>query len=206
MLESAVEQYNTATAKLAQTEKRIKTTQAQLDKAQKDLKTASERLGKRANGIYKDGQTGFWEAVFSAQSFSEFINRLNLLSRVGAQDGQILQQIQTFRTDVSAKKVQLDADRAEQTATRRPDRRGQGWRPGATERTGEDAQGQGASDRPVGAGGGRPAGAPPCRTRCGAGRDPREGRSSSGGSSRPRSARYRPRAWGARRPTWPCGT
>ena len=113
-LESAVEQYNTASAKLAQTEKRIETTQAQLDKAQKDLKTASERLGKRANGIYKDGQTGFWQAVFSAQSFSEFINRLNLLSRVGAQDGKILQQIQTFRTDVSAKKVQLDADRAEQ--------------------------------------------------------------------------------------------
>jgi cell wall-associated NlpC family hydrolase len=114
-MDSAVDQYNTATATLAQTERRIKTSQAQLDKAQKDLKTASQRLGKRANGIYKDGQMGFWEAVFSAQSFSEFINRLNLLSRVGAQDGQILQQIETFRTDVTAKKTQLDADRATQT-------------------------------------------------------------------------------------------
>ena len=113
-VESVVEQYNAATAKLAQTEKRIKTNQAQLDKARRDLKTASDRLGKRANGIYKDGQMGVWEAVFSSQSFSEFINRLSLLSRVGAQDGQILAQIQTFRTDVSAKKAQLTADRAEQ--------------------------------------------------------------------------------------------
>ena len=113
-VESAVEQYNTARAKLTLTDERIKTTQAQLDKAQKDLTTASDRLNKRANGIYKDGQMGFWEALLSAKSLSEFINRVSLLTRVGAQDGQMLSEIRAFRTDVSAKREQLSADRTEQ--------------------------------------------------------------------------------------------
>jgi len=113
-LEMAIEGYNTAQAKLEQTQAGIKDNQAKLERSERDLKVASERYDQRMRGIYKDGRLGFWEAVFSSKSFSEFVNRLDLLGKVGAQDGQMYRQIAAYQTEVTDKKAQLAAQRKQQ--------------------------------------------------------------------------------------------
>jgi cell wall-associated NlpC family hydrolase len=112
--EVAIEAYNGATDKLASTVKALASNQAKLDKAQKDLKTATGRLDSRVGTMYKGGNLGLLDALLGAHSLSDFINRLDLLSRIGAQDSQVLAQVTTYRTEVAARKDQLTKDKAAQ--------------------------------------------------------------------------------------------
>ena len=112
--EIAIEAYNGATDKLATTEKALKANQAKLDKAEKDLKTASGRLDSRVTKIYKGGSLGLLDALMGSHTLSELMNRLELLTRIGAQDSQVLSQVGTYRAEVTTRKAQLTKDQASQ--------------------------------------------------------------------------------------------
>jgi cell wall-associated NlpC family hydrolase len=112
--EIAIEAYNGANDKLQRTDKALKANQAKLDRAEKDLKTATVRLESRAQNIYKGGRMGLLDALLGASSLSEFMNRLELLTRIGSQDSQVLEQVGTYRTEVSSTKAQLTKDKASQ--------------------------------------------------------------------------------------------
>ncbi|MBU2603603.1 MAG: C40 family peptidase [Actinobacteria bacterium] len=110
--EAAHEDYQYARVLLAETESAIEVNTAKLTRAEEDLVVANERLERRVNGIYRNGRVSLLEALLGAESFTDFVNRLELLNMIGVQDGDVLEKVSTFRADVAQRKEQLAADQA----------------------------------------------------------------------------------------------
>jgi cell wall-associated NlpC family hydrolase len=113
-LEAAREDLVYAELELKKTEANIADNQAKLEKSEADLQVAYERLNERVKSIYQNGRVGLLDALFGAESFNEFVNRFHLLTRVGEQDSDVLEQIEAYRDDVAARKVELADDQARQ--------------------------------------------------------------------------------------------
>lgn len=113
-VEGAVEDYNYAKVQLVDTESALASTQKKLTQAEKDLVTAQGSLEQRIDGLYRDGRLGLLDAILGARSFSDLINRFDLLKRVSAKDQQVYTQVATYRADVSARKQTLAQDQAKQ--------------------------------------------------------------------------------------------
>ncbi len=105
--EMAMEDYAYAQVELGKTNAALEDTQAKLTRSEKDLKTAQTRLAQRVDGLYRDGSSGFIEALFGARSFSDLINRFDLLKRVGVNDQETYAKVAAYRSDVAARKTKL---------------------------------------------------------------------------------------------------
>ncbi|MHB0979752.1 MAG: C40 family peptidase [Thermoleophilia bacterium] len=113
-LEAAREDYSYAKLQLDETQKAIETNQAHLAQAETDLGIANDRLEQRVVNIYRNGRVGLLDALFGADSFGDFINRFDLLTLIGVQDGVVLGQVSTYREDVARRKEQLASDQQKQ--------------------------------------------------------------------------------------------
>lgn len=113
-LESAREDYQYAKLQLADIEGAITANQERLDRSERDLKVAYERLNNRVVNIYQNGRVGLLDALLGAESFNEFVNRIHLLTLVGEEDSDVLQQVGTYRDEVAARRTKLAADQARQ--------------------------------------------------------------------------------------------
>ncbi len=111
-VEAASEDYQYARVQLEDTEAAIEANTAKLTRAEEDLLVANERLERRVNGIYRNGRVSLLEALLGAESFTDFVNRLELLNMIGAQDGDVVEKVSTFRADVAERKEQLATDQA----------------------------------------------------------------------------------------------
>lgn len=117
-LDEAVEDYNYARARLSETEAAAEETQKILARAEKDLRTLSERFDQRLAEIYKQGQMGIVSTLSEATSFSDFVNRLDLLKRVSEQDSRMVEEVLAFHEEVTERKAQLAVQLEEQQALR----------------------------------------------------------------------------------------
>jgi peptidoglycan DL-endopeptidase CwlO len=108
-LDAAVEDYNYATAKLADTQDAAKKTEAELTKSQTDFDDASGRLTARLVEIYKAGELDSIETLMGAASFSDLINRLDLMERLSKQDADLVATVSAYRDGVVAHKADLAA-------------------------------------------------------------------------------------------------
>jgi peptidoglycan DL-endopeptidase CwlO len=106
-LDAAVEDYNYAKAKLAQTKDAAAKTQEDLAKAQADYEDASGRLTVRLVEIYKAGELDALETLMGSSSFSDLINRLDLMKLLGEQDARLVADVSTYRDSVEARKTEL---------------------------------------------------------------------------------------------------
>lgn len=106
-LDAAVEDYNYAIARLAETQEAIEKTRAELSKAEGDLAEASARLMARLVDIYKAGELGVLDAIMGASSFSELINRVDLMKRLSEQDAQLIAEVSAYQEQVSAHEAEL---------------------------------------------------------------------------------------------------
>jgi cell wall-associated NlpC family hydrolase len=106
-MDAAVEDYNYAQAKLAQTSAAAKKTQAKLTESEADLEVMRAQLTNRIIEIYKQGHLGMLDTLSGATSFSDLINRLDLLERLSVQDSEMVDQVQAYRGQVSERKAEL---------------------------------------------------------------------------------------------------
>jgi len=85
---------------------------AVLSKAEQDLDHQQQVLNARVVNIYKSGRLGYVEVLFNTTRLNDLVNRFDLLERIGAQDSEMLGEIQTLRTEVTAEKKSLERDQA----------------------------------------------------------------------------------------------
>ena len=115
-LDAVVEDYNYAKAKLAETTKAAENTQARLASAEKDLEESRTRLTERVVEIYKQGKLGMLDTLAGSASFSDLINRLDLMERLSAQDNRVVEEVGAYRDQVSGRKAELAKQLEEQKA------------------------------------------------------------------------------------------
>jgi len=115
-LEVAIESLHGAHYRLQQTEENLEKNTALLASTEEDLSLITERLNTRLESIYRNGQMSLLEALFTATSFSEFVNRLDLVQRVSESDAEMLSQVVGYKDKVQATRDQLAQDKKDQAA------------------------------------------------------------------------------------------
>lgn len=115
-LAEAVERYDEQAAKLDELNARIDQNQAELEKTVHELVKATGILEKRAVGIYKRGDVSSLEVIFNSKNLADFIQQLDLLTRIGDRDAEIVEQVETQKKLVEAKARELDGQHKQQEA------------------------------------------------------------------------------------------
>lgn len=115
-LDAAIEDYNYSVAMLQDTQVASENTQALLTQAESDLAAAEGQLLDRLVEIYKEGRLGALDAVLGSASFTEALDRLDLLKRVSGQDAQMVADVQAYTDAKTARAAELAQQLQDQQA------------------------------------------------------------------------------------------
>ncbi len=110
-LAEKVQQYSDASAKLDELNASVDQNQQALEQKVGELVKASNILDKRAIGIYKRGSVSSLEVIFNSKSLGDFVQQLDLLTRVGDRDAGIVTQVEAQKKEVEGRAKELAAQK-----------------------------------------------------------------------------------------------
>jgi cell wall-associated NlpC family hydrolase len=113
-LERAVERYNLANVRLAETRRKLQENRHELKVAKTNLKRSQRALQRRLVSLYTSDQTSTLEVVLGAKSLDEVLTSMDSAKSVSTLDTHVLRQVHTFRTAVARRGRSLAAARASQ--------------------------------------------------------------------------------------------
>ncbi|GAB6877592.1 peptidoglycan DD-metalloendopeptidase family protein [Thermaerobacter litoralis] len=112
------EQIRETRVKLAELNEKVRDAEARVDAKQKEIDEATRQLeqredyvARRIRAIQENGTVGVLEVLFEANSFSDFLTRLDLLSQILRHDLDVMAQVQAERERLVAEKKELEAER-----------------------------------------------------------------------------------------------
>lgn len=112
--EQAIERYNQANVELESTRQKITDNEKALGEAEVALKAAQARFNERVADIYRDGAPDVMDMLLDTSSFSEFITRYDLLSKISDQDRTDVENVLKHKSEVEAAKAELEQARSRQ--------------------------------------------------------------------------------------------
>jgi peptidoglycan DL-endopeptidase CwlO len=115
-LGQAVEAYNAANLKLDRIKAEQRANRRLLGITSKNLGSARKALEERVVALYTSGgNDSTIEVLLGATSLEDFLNRMEAVDRVSAQDSRVLDQVKSFQSGVKKQKAQLAKARASQS-------------------------------------------------------------------------------------------
>ncbi len=96
-----VASYVAITRELHRTEDEVAQVTKQIADGQSKLQTARSALASRAVELYRNSETDMLESLFSAQSLSDLLMRINYLSMITSRDARMLQDLRLAQTEES---------------------------------------------------------------------------------------------------------
>jgi len=85
--------------------------QEELDAAEQHLKDLNEKHKDRIQAMEEDGQLSYWSVLFQANSFSDLLDRLNMIEEIAASDQRRLSEMSAAAKEVAAAKEGLVQER-----------------------------------------------------------------------------------------------
>ncbi len=112
-LETTIERYNQATGNLARVRASITANQARLKRAQDNLAVARQQLAQVVIASYKgDGSDQAFNYILASGSFSDLVDRLDVLQRTESARTTLVGEIRTAETEIEQRQRQLERDKA----------------------------------------------------------------------------------------------
>lgn len=122
LLDEKINLYNDQIALLETTIAGLDTDIAQCEAEIASLETERaekyETFKQRVRVMYEDGATSYLSVVLSADSISDFLDRVELVSAVFASDKELMSELETLMEEIELKQTELENDRAESVAMR----------------------------------------------------------------------------------------
>ncbi len=87
--------------------------QEELTEAQSHLDALNEKYKERIRAMEEDGALSYWSVLFQANSFSDLLDRLNMVEEIAASDQRRLKEMQEAAREVAAAEEVLRAEQAE---------------------------------------------------------------------------------------------
>jgi murein DD-endopeptidase MepM/ murein hydrolase activator NlpD len=100
-------------ARVAELQKQLVMAQNNLAVAEKDLSGHYGRYSRRLRAIYEAGPLNYLEIVFTANSFSDLVVRLEMMQRLLSSDVQLFNQVRDYKSRVQAEKERIQATKKE---------------------------------------------------------------------------------------------
>ena len=98
--------------------------QDELDDAEERLENLQEKHKERIRAMEEEGEVSYWEVLFKANSFSDLLDRLNMVQEIAAADqrrmaelSEAAELVEQTRTVLEGEKTELEATREELDAT-----------------------------------------------------------------------------------------
>lgn len=92
--------------------------QTELEKAEARLEELNQKNKDRIRAMEEDGNLSYWSVLFKANSFSDFLDRLNMVQEIAAADRRRLQEMRDAADVVAAAKAELEGQKSELEETK----------------------------------------------------------------------------------------
>ena len=96
----------------------IADTQEELDEAEEELLALSQAHRDRVRAMEEEGKVTYWQVIFQANSFTDLLDRLNMVQEINAADRRRMEQMRIAADIVTATRMSLEADKKELEQTR----------------------------------------------------------------------------------------
>ena len=92
--------------------------QDELDKAQEKLAELSQKHRERIQAMEEEGSLSYWEVLFKANSFSDLLDRLNMIQEIAASDKRRMEELSAAADRVTTTQEELNTEKADLEVTR----------------------------------------------------------------------------------------
>ena len=89
----------------------IADTQEELTLAQEELRALSEAHRERVRIMEEEGKITYWEVIFEANSFTDLLDRLNMIEEINASDRRRIEQMRIAADIVTATQMNLENEK-----------------------------------------------------------------------------------------------
>jgi peptidoglycan DL-endopeptidase CwlO len=114
-LASTIESWNYANIELDRIETDLGSNAKHLAAARKSLVVSQDRIAERLRDLYVNGEgDSTLEVILGSSTLDDIIARLDAIERVSSQDSQILRAVKRYRSEVEARRANLQEARADQ--------------------------------------------------------------------------------------------
>ena len=96
----------------------IADTQDELTLAQDELRSLSEAHRERVRIMEEEGKITYWEVIFEANSFTDLLDRLNMIEEINASDRRRIEQMRIAADIVTATQMNLENEKTALEETR----------------------------------------------------------------------------------------
>ena len=90
----------------------IADTQEELEDAQESLRELSEAHRTRVRVMEEEGDLTYWEVLFAANSFTDLLDRLNMIEEINAADRRRIEQMRIAADIVTATQMNLETEKS----------------------------------------------------------------------------------------------
>ena len=115
LLSNKIENTNQQIAACAQL---IADTQDELEAAQEELDTLSEQYRHRVRAMEEQGKVTYWQVIFEANSFTDLLDRINMIEEINASDRKRIEQMRIAADLVDAARMNLETEKSGLELTR----------------------------------------------------------------------------------------
>lgn len=96
----------------------IADTQEELDTSKEELRTLSQQHRERIRVMEEQGKMSYWEVIFEANSFTELLDRLNMIEEINASDRKRIEEMRIAADIVNATQLNLESEKRDLESTR----------------------------------------------------------------------------------------
>ena len=108
LLSSKVENINLQISAYSQL---IADTQDELDAAEEELLELSQAHRERVRAMEEEGNVTYWQVIFQANSFTDLLDRVNMVQEINAADRRRIEQMRIAADIVTATRSSLESDK-----------------------------------------------------------------------------------------------
>ena len=87
--------------------------QDELDKAQENLRELTQKHKARIQAMEEEGTLSYWEVLFKANSFSDLLDRLNMVQEIAASDRRRMEELSAAADRVAETQAELNTEKEE---------------------------------------------------------------------------------------------
>ncbi len=92
--------------------------QDELDNAEARYEELNEKNKERIRTMEEDGSVSYWEVLFKANSFSDLLDRLNMVEEIAASDQRRLKELSEAKEEVVVAQQELETEKADLELTK----------------------------------------------------------------------------------------
>lgn len=112
--EKVEEKINQANKKMEKINRESEELKGEIKQLEKDITSNEDSLGQRLKVINNNYTLGYLKVILSSNSISDFLNNIYIVQEVVSQDKQILEDLESDKSEIEEKKETLDKNKEEE--------------------------------------------------------------------------------------------